>query len=147
MVTSARIPLRISAGVFLLFALGHTYGFLQFQPLSQQGRAVLEQMKHVSFEFDGPARTWWALYEGFGFSVSISLALSMILSWRLSLGTTDPSLARTLAWLLCAAQIGNAAICLAFFGPIQMVFSVGSAAALGWAAVSLRGEAHNNPGS
>jgi hypothetical protein len=142
-VPSARIPLRIAAGVFLLFALGHTYGFLQFQPVSEQGRGVLEQMKHVSFDFGGTAATWWGLYEGFGLSVSIGLILSMILSWRLSRGTADPSLARTVAWLLCGTQLANAAICFAFFGPIQMVFSIAAAGALAWSGTSLRAEARH----
>ena len=139
----ARIPLRIAAGIFLLFALGHTYGFLQFQPVSEEGRLVLEQMKHVSFDFGGTTATWWGLYEGFGLSVSISLVLSMILSWRLSRGTADPSLAQMVTGLLCGSQLANAVICLAFFGPIQMVFSLAAAGALGWSAMSLRADAHH----
>jgi len=135
---NAKVPFCISAAVFLLFAFGHTLGFLLFQPPSQQGRAVLEQMRSVSFNFSGRTTTWWTLYEGFGLSIAIALILSALLSWRLSRSTTDPSLARTLAWLLCAAQLGNSVICLAFFGLVQTAFALASATALAWSAVSLR---------
>ncbi len=130
----AKLPYRLSAIVFLLFTLGHTRGFLLFQPTSEAGRGVLEQMKRVSCDVGGSNATWWGLDKGFGLSVSAGLLFATLLTWRLSKGTSDPSLSRTITWLLCATQVANVAICLAYFGPVQAAFTIVSAACLAWAA-------------
>ncbi len=137
MANSAKIPFRVSAVVFLLFALGHTFGFLNFRPPSEAGRAVLAQMMSVSFDFGSKPATWWGLYKGFGLSVSASMIFSAFLAWRLSLPTSDPGLARTVAWLLFLPQVAGIVICLLYFGPVQAVFSAAAAGCLAWGALSV----------
>lgn len=49
---TATLPYRIAAGVLLLFAVGHTLGFLTFRPASAEGLAVYDAMNSVRFEFE-----------------------------------------------------------------------------------------------
>ena len=134
---SAKLPFRLAAGIFLLFAIGHTFGFLTFSPPSPAGRDVLDQMKRVPFDFGGTQATWWGLFKGFGISISVTLLFSAILTWRLSRDNSDPSLCRTIAWLLCVNQVAGIAVCLAFFGVVQAIFSAASALCLAWAAIAI----------
>jgi hypothetical protein len=39
---NATLLYRIAAGLFILFAIGHTSGFLSFRPSTGEGLAVLE---------------------------------------------------------------------------------------------------------
>ena len=47
---SATLLYRIAAVVFVLFAFGHTFGFLSFRPPSLEGRAVYDSMNNVHFQ-------------------------------------------------------------------------------------------------
>jgi hypothetical protein len=134
---SAKLPFRLAAGIFFLFAVGHTAGFLRFKPVSEAGQSVLDQMMRVSFDFGGTQATWWGLYKGFGLSISASLLFFAIVVWRFSNSVTDPSLAKTFAWLLCLTQLVNMAVCLAYFGPVQAAFTAASAACLAWGALAV----------
>ena len=59
---TARALYRISAVMFVLFAVGHTAGFLRFHPASPEGLAVQESMSSVHFNFGGASVTWADLY-------------------------------------------------------------------------------------
>ena len=54
----AQLPFRISSVVLLLFALGHTAGFLSFQPTEPEAVGVLDSMKRVPFDFGGHTVHW-----------------------------------------------------------------------------------------
>ncbi|PWU09460.1 MAG: hypothetical protein C5B51_06155 [Terriglobia bacterium] len=132
----AKLPLRISSMVLLLFALGHTAGFLSFQPTEPEAVGVLESMRRVPFDFGGPTRHWIDLFTGFGLAISVAGFVSTVIAWRLSSATaSEASLARTIAWLLCAIQIANVILSLRYFGPVQAAFSVACAALLAWGAL------------
>jgi hypothetical protein len=49
----ATILFRITAVLFLVFAAGHTFGFLSFKPPTEQGLAVRDAMNNVHFEVKG----------------------------------------------------------------------------------------------
>lgn len=135
----AKLPLRISAGVLLLFAIGHTAGFLSFRPKEPEAVAVLESMRRVPFDFGGQTVHWLDLYRGFGLAISISGFAFPIIAWRLSTATpAEAPLARLIAWLLCAIQLGSAVLSLLYFGPVQVAFSLGCAALLAWGALRLK---------
>src|SRR5450432_309219 len=72
---SATLLYRIAAGVFVLFAVGHTYGFLSLRPASSEGRAVYDAMNTVHFEEGGQSLTYGAFYRGFGLSCTASMIL------------------------------------------------------------------------
>ena len=134
----AKLPLRISSIVLFLFALGHTAGFLSFQPKEPEAVDVLRAMRRVPFDFDGHTVHWMDLYTGFGLAISVAGFIFTIIAWRLSTATiSEASLARTIAWLLCGMQLANVVLSLLYFGPVQAGFSLGCATLLAWGALRL----------
>ncbi len=134
----ARLPFRLSAVVLLLFALGHTAGFLTFRPKEPEAVGVLESMRRVPFNFGGHTVHWIDLYTGFGLAISVAGFSFVIIAWRLSTATAaEAPLARTIAWLLCAIQAANVVLSLRYFGPVQAAFSLVCAALLAWGALRL----------
>ena len=75
---------RIAAIVFVLFALGHTYGFLSLRPPSEEARAVYAAMNTVHFVVNGRSYTYGGFYRGFGLSCTASMIFSAFLSWHLA---------------------------------------------------------------
>lgn len=137
---NAKLPLRISSAVLLLFAIGHTAGFLSFRPKEPEALAVLESMRRVPFDFGGPTVHWFDFYTGFGLAISVSGFAFAIMAWRLSMATvSEAPLARVIAWLLCAIQLGGVVLSLLYFGPVQAVFSLACVALLAWGALRLNG--------
>src|SRR5689334_13201037 len=61
---------RIAAVVLVVFAAGHTVGFIAFRPPSAEGLAVHQAMNSVQFEFDGAKHSYGAFYTGFGITVT-----------------------------------------------------------------------------
>jgi hypothetical protein len=134
----AKLPLRISSVVLLLFALGHTVGFLSFRPKEPEAVEVLNSMARVPFDFGGRIVHWMDLYTGFGLAISVSGFIFAIIAWRLSAATAaEASLARTIAWLLCGVQLASVVLSLRYFGPVQAGFSLGCAILLAWGAARL----------
>ena len=134
----AKLPFRISSIILLLFAMGHTAGFLSFRPTEPQALDVLNAMRTVPFNFGGNTVHWMDLYTGFGLAISVSGFVSAVLAWRLSSATVgEAPLARITACLLCVIQVANIVLSLRYFGPIQAGFSLGAAAVLAWGAVRL----------
>ena len=70
---SATVWFRISAVILLLFAVGHTFGFLTFQPPTEQGLAVREAMANVHFQVGGKIFSYGGFYRGFGISATIGM--------------------------------------------------------------------------
>lgn len=136
---AAKSLYRVAAVLFLMFATGHTAGFLSFRPKSAEGLAVLDGMRQVHFQFGSRSGTWLNFYTGFGFFVSVYMVFSIFLAWRLSNARPgEISMARTLAWVLFGVQIANAALCYAYFGPVQVAFAAACAATIGFAALQTR---------
>lgn len=137
----AKVLYRISALVFLLFALGHTVGFLTFRPATADALAVLDGMERVHFAFGGSPATWSEHYRGFGLIVSTYFLLAACLAWRLASATVaEAGLARTVAWILTVFQLPNIVLCLHYFGLLQAGFATACAVSLGWAAIQTRTE-------
>lgn len=114
---------RIAAGVFVLFALGHTFGFLAFRPSSAEGRAVFDAMNNVHFVESGTTYSYGAFYRGFGLSISVSMILSAFLAWHLGeLARKLPHAIGALGWVFFAAQVAGTAIGLKYFGEPQAIF-------------------------
>jgi hypothetical protein len=139
MLRSAKPLYRIASVLFLLFAAGHTAGFLTFRPKASDALAVLEGMERVRFDFGGKAVTWSGLYTGFGLFVSAYLLFSAFFTWRLSNAKeVEAALARGLGWTLFAVQLINIGLCARYFGLVQAVFATACAASLGLAALQTR---------
>ncbi len=132
---SAALLYRIAAFVFVLFALGHTYGFLSLHPPSAEGRAVFDAMNTVHFEIRGNSFSYGAFYRGFGLSCTISMLLSAFLAWHLgNLARAAPASVGLMGWAFFVAQLGGVVLSYMYFGLPPMVFSATVAALVGVAA-------------
>jgi hypothetical protein len=78
---SARILYRISSGLLVLFALGHTIGFRHVDP-GWNADAVVTGMRTVSFDVQGFHRSYWDFFSGFGLFVSVFLVFAAVLAWQ-----------------------------------------------------------------
>jgi hypothetical protein len=132
---------RVAAVLFLLFAAGHTAGFLTFRPTAPDALAVLDGMNRVRFDISGTTASWMGFYTGFGLFVSVYLLFSALLAWRLgSAGKVEANMVRTVGWMLFAVQLVNIGLCLRYFGPVQAAFAAACAGSVGAAALLTRRE-------
>lgn len=130
---------RIASVLFILFAAGHTVGFLRFIPPSAEGVAVLDAMRNVHFTLGGGTYSYAGFYDGFGLSLSVYLLFSAFLAWHLgSLAARDPAAIGALGWVFCAMQAVQLAICLIYFFAPPAVFSALLVLCLGVAAWRVR---------
>src|SRR5258708_12189791 len=74
---------RIAAVLFILFAAGHTFGFLSFRPHSPEGMAGFDAMNKVSFQEKGATHSYGRFYRGFWLSCSVSMIFSAFFGWPL----------------------------------------------------------------
>jgi len=126
---------RVASILFVLFALGHTYGFLRFRPSSAEGRAVYESMNSVHLVVRGQDYTYGGFYRGFGLSATISLLFWAFLCWYLGeLARTNPAVIGALGWAFFAAQVAGAVLGFLYFGPPARVLSLLVALLVGLAA-------------
>ena len=109
----ATVLYRIAAVVFLLFAAGHTYGFLSLRAPSAEGRAVFDAMNTVTFEESGRSYTYGAFYRGFGLSITFSMILSAFLAWHLGeLARNAPASIGMIGWVFFAVQAAGIVLSL-----------------------------------
>ena len=129
---------RIASVVFLLFAIGHTFGFLSFKPPTAEGLAVKKAMSDVVFKVGGADLSYGGFYRGFGLSCTISMLLSAILCWQLgALSTVRPRAIAGVAWSLFGGQVVGVVLSVKYFGLPPAVFSAALTALLGWTAFLL----------
>ncbi len=131
---------RIAAIVFVLFALGHTYGFLSLRAPSDEGRAVYDAMNTVHIVVKGRSYTYGGFYRGFGLSCTVSLLFSAFLSWHLGeLARSNPAAIGALGWVFFVVQMAGVVLSFLYFGPPPMVLSALVAIILGATAWLARG--------
>ena len=129
------IIFRILAVIFVLFAAGHTYGFLNFTPPTAAGLAVQASMNSVPLE-DG--FTYGRFYTGFGLQISAYMFFSALLSWHLAgLAPTAPRSIVPLAWSFFTLQLAGLALACIFFPAVPAAFSAITVLCCGAAAWSL----------
>lgn len=125
---------RIAAVLFILFAAGHTFGFLSFKPASPEGLAVRDAMNNVHFEVKGSSFTYSKFYVGFGLYATLYLLFSAFLAWYLGdLARSNPSVIGALAWVFVAVQIGSLVLSWKYFLLPPVILSGLVAACLAWA--------------
>src|SRR5258708_34431674 len=96
---NATLLYRIAAVVFVLFAIGHTYGFLTMRPPSAEGRAVYDAMNTVRFDLGGRSFTYGGFSRGVGLSCTASLTLSAFLGRHLgTVARSAPPAIGVLRW-------------------------------------------------
>jgi hypothetical protein len=121
---SATVWFRISAVMLLLFALGHTFGFLTFKPPTEQGMAVREAMTNVHFQVGGKIFSYGGFYRGFGLSATVSMIFECFLCWFLgSLARRHPREIAPIGWALVVQQVAGMVLSLLYFGVPPIVLS------------------------
>jgi hypothetical protein len=122
---------RIAAALFVLFALGHTIGFLTFKPPTAEGLAARDAMNNAHF---GANLSYGGFFVGFGLYVSLYLFFSAFLAWYLGrLAAVLPKAIGALGWAFFAVQLGSVALSYIYFSGPPAIFSALVAACLGWA--------------
>lgn len=121
---SATVWFRISAVILVLFAAGHTFGFLSFKPPTEQGMAVREAMNTVHFEVDGKIFSYGGFYRGFGLSATVSMLFEAFVCWFLAgLARRNPREVKALGWALVIQQIVGMVFSVMYFGLPPTIFS------------------------
>jgi hypothetical protein len=135
---SATLLYRIAALVLLVFAVGHTMGFMTFQPPTSDGLAVYAAMNSVHFDLSGSSRSYTELYTGFGLTVTAYLLFAAFLAWHLgSLARTQPRAIGALAWVFVAVQLAGLGLSMRYFFLLPMLFGGVVVLLLAWAALSI----------
>jgi hypothetical protein len=130
---------RTASVLFVLFALGHTFGFLNFKPPTAEGLAVRDAMSSVHFQMGGASLSYGNFYVGFGLFVSAYLFFSAYLAWHLArLADRLPQAIGALGWIFFAVQLASLVLCYVYFAAPQAVFSGLVAGCLGGAIWQLR---------
>ena len=118
----ASIFYRIAAVLILLFAVAHTLGFRQSDP-SWGVDALLVSMRSIHFDLQGFSRTYWDLFVGAGFFVSLFLLFAAVLAWQLAgLSAETLSLLRRTAWAFALCFAGVTFLSLRYFFTAPIVF-------------------------
>lgn len=126
---------RIAAVVLLLFAAGHTFGFLNFKPPTPEGIAVRDAMDNVRFTLGSRSYTYGDFYRGFGLFCTAYLLFAAFLAWHLgSLARSSPQAIGLLGWIFFALQLAGIALSWKYFIPPPIIFSAVLAILTGWAA-------------
>ncbi|MEA2337740.1 MAG: hypothetical protein QOE82_1747 [Thermoanaerobaculia bacterium] len=132
---TAPLLYRIAAALFVVFAAGHTFGFLKFKPATAEGLAVREAMDEVELHIGGRSYTYGGFYTGFGLYITVYLLFSALLSWHLAnMALLDPQAHGIIGWAFCAVQVAGLALSCVYFAPITAALSGIVAICLGLAA-------------
>lgn len=125
---------RIASILLLVFATGHTFGFLSFRPPTPQGQAVWSSMNSVQLPMGNSSFTYGKFYIGFGLFVSALFILEAFLAWYCGqLIPGSPATAIVLGWCLLMLQIVCLVLSWRYFGTIQTMMSVLTLATVGTA--------------
>src|SRR5262249_2497626 len=121
-VMNAKTLYRIAAVLFVLFAVGHTFGFLSLKPPTTEGQAVFAAMNDVHFQVHNATFSYGGFYRGFGLSISASLLFSAMLAWQLS-NLTGIGSAGSLGWTFFTLQVVNFVLACLYFSIAPVVLS------------------------
>ena len=136
---SATVLYRIASVLLVLFAIGHTVGFVKFKPSTPEGVAVLEAMNNVHFPVKSAQFTYGQFYNGFGFFATAYLLFAAYLAWFLgNLASRNPEAIGSLAWAFVALQVTSMVLSWKYFLAPPVVFSGLLALCTGWAALLLQ---------
>jgi hypothetical protein len=115
---------RIAAVLLLLFAVGHTLGFRQFDP-AWGVETLLGSMRSIHFDVQGFSRTYWDLFVAAGFSVGVFYLFAAVLAWQLgSLPADTLAVMRTTAWALALTFAAITVVSWTYLFFVPIVFSI-----------------------
>ena len=136
---TATLLYRIAAVLFLLFAMGHTVGFLTFKPPKPEGIAVRDSMASVRFQVGSSTRTYGDFYRGFGLFCTLYLLFAAYLAWHMgSIAQSNPQAIGSLGWAFFVVQLASIVLSWIYFLPPPVILSALAAISTGWAAWLVR---------
>lgn len=115
---------RIASVLLLVFAAGHTFGFLQVDP-QWRADSLVQSMKSLHFDVNGSDRTYWEFFVGFGLFVSVLMVFASTVAWQLG-GLPSQTVAqmRITAWGFVACFGLIAYLSWRYFFNIPIIFSI-----------------------
>jgi hypothetical protein len=134
----------MTAVFLLLFAAGHTFGFLAFRPSTTEGRAVWLAMNSVRFAEGHSTFSYGGFYTGFGLTITAFQLFAAWLAWllgsmaRQSAARQSAAAVRPIAWGMFALQIVGIGLSLKYFSAGPAVLSALAAVCLAIAATANR---------
>jgi hypothetical protein len=132
---TATLLYRISAVLLVIFAVGHTVGFLKFKPPNAEGVAVFDSMNSVHLQVGSGKVTYGNFYRGFGLFCTVYLLFAAYLAWYLgSLAQSNPHAIGTLGWAFFVLQLAGIVVSWIYFLPPPVILSTMVAICTGWAA-------------
>ena len=135
----AAVWFRVTAGLMLLFAAGHTFGFLTFEPATAEGRAVWAAMNSTHFSVGSSTFSYGGFYLGFGLTISAVQLFEAWLAWHLgSMARRGLRDARVIAWGMFVLQVIGFGLSWRYFSIEPAVLSLVTAVTLAMGAVSMR---------
>ena len=130
---------QIAAGLCVLFAAGHTMGFLKFTPPTAEGVAVRDAMNKVQFPLGRSSFSYGGFYRGFGLFVTVYLLFAAYVAWHLGgLAAHDPAAIGALGWVFFAVQLAILALSWKYFFLPPIVLSALVVVCVGWASLLVR---------
>lgn len=106
----------------LLFDVGHTLGFRQSDP-KWGVDALIGSMQSIHFDVQGFSRSYWDLFVGAGFFVSVFLLFTAVLAWQLGgLSSETLALMRRTAWALALCFAAVTILSWRYFFILPIVF-------------------------
>jgi hypothetical protein len=136
---NATVLYRIASIVLVLFAAGHTFGFLKFRPPTPEGLSARDAMNNVFFVVGSKRFSYGGFYKGFGLFITVDLLFSAFLAWHLGgLAGRAPEAIGALGWAFCAVQAASLVLSWLYFFPVTAAFSAVVVLCLGWAAWLVR---------
>ena len=126
-------------GLMVLFAAGHTFGFLTFDPGTAEGRAVLAAMRGTHFSVGSSTFSYGEFYLGFGLFITVFDLFAAWLAWQLgSMARRGVRDAGTIAWGMVVLQVAGMGLAWRYFSVVPAVLSLVTAVTLAMGAVSMR---------
>ncbi len=111
------ILFRVAAVLYLLFAIGHTFGFLTFKPPTEEAQAVRESMNTVHFVMQDKILSYGGFYRGFGLAITGAILLQAFFCWYLgSMARHGNPAVVPLGSALFAQQLASQGLSWLYFG-------------------------------
>ena len=131
---TATLLYRIAAFVLVLFAAGHTLGFIKFKPPTPEGVAVQQSMDQVRFQLGSKSYSYGDFYRGFGLFCTAYLLFAAFLAWHMGeMARNTPQAIGALGWVFFALQVAGIVLSWKYFVPPPAIFSAVLAILTGWA--------------
>ena len=119
----ASLLYRIASVLLFLFAVGHTVGFRQHDP-KWGVDTLLGLMQSIHFDVQGFNRTYWDVFVGAGFFVSVFLIFSAVFAWQLgSLPAETLALLRGPRWAFALCFVAVTILSCRYFFLAPIVFT------------------------